>query len=137
MKRPPVLSLVATRLAQAEATLRDAEILHTGNGDPRSTVNRSYYAAFYAVLALLQIIKKVPRSHDGAVSLFDAQFIRTGLLKKRFSEILHQLFRARLEDDYERLDPVTRREAEKALKTAGEFVAEVRRYIEQNARLNP
>jgi uncharacterized protein (UPF0332 family) len=35
---------------------------------------------FYAVLALLQKVGKVPRKHSGAISLFDTEFVRKGRL---------------------------------------------------------
>jgi len=61
----------------------------------RTVVNRAHYAAFYAVLALLQTIGKTPRKHKGALTLFDTEFIRTGLLSKELSGALHELFDAR------------------------------------------
>jgi uncharacterized protein len=85
-------------------------------------VNRSYYAAFYAVIALLQSKKKSPRTHDGALALFDKEFVRTGKVQKRYSKIIHHLFEQRLEDDYERLDNVSAGEARKAIANAQEFV---------------
>src|SRR5438477_8771473 len=57
-----------------------------------------YYAAFYAVLALLQAIGKTPRRHRGVLTLFDTECVRTGLLPKELSAALHQLFDARQED---------------------------------------
>ena len=74
-------------------------------------MNRAYYAAFYAVLALLQTIGKTPRKHQGVLTLFNTEFVRTGLLPKTLSEELHRLFEARQEDDYRRLDPVLPEEA--------------------------
>jgi uncharacterized protein (UPF0332 family) len=38
-------------------------------------VNRAYYAMFYAVLALLQRIGRVPSRHAGVISLFDTEFV--------------------------------------------------------------
>jgi uncharacterized protein (UPF0332 family) len=95
----------------------------------RTAVNRAYYAAFYAVLALLQTIGKAPRKHRGAIGLFDTEFIRTGLLPKELSMTLHQLFDARQEDDYRRFDPVTIEEANDLLGIAERFVRAVRKHL--------
>ncbi len=52
MSRKHVRALVAYRLEQAEEAIRSAETL-LASGLHRDSVNRSYYAMFYAVLALL------------------------------------------------------------------------------------
>jgi uncharacterized protein (UPF0332 family) len=41
------------RIHRARETLRDAHLLLDQEGSPESVINRSYYAMFYAVLALL------------------------------------------------------------------------------------
>jgi uncharacterized protein (UPF0332 family) len=93
-----------------------------GGGQPRSVVNRAYYAAFYALLALLQAKQLPPRSHQGALQLFDREFVHAGHVPKELSRDLHALFRMRQEDDYRRLDPVPREEAEQALKLSETFL---------------
>ena len=45
------------RLEQAEETLADARMMLAGGASARSVVNRSYYAMFYGVLALLLSMK--------------------------------------------------------------------------------
>jgi uncharacterized protein (UPF0332 family) len=71
MKPEHVAELVKFRLEQARATLEDARFLHEGGRTPQSIINRAYYAMFYAALALLQTIGKVPAKHSGVLSLFD------------------------------------------------------------------
>jgi len=48
-----VATLIKYRMEQANKAIEDALCLETGNGSPRSIINRTYYAMFYAVLALL------------------------------------------------------------------------------------
>jgi uncharacterized protein (UPF0332 family) len=64
--------------------------LAAGRG-ARTAINRAYYAAFYAVLALLQALGKTPRKHRGVLTLFDTECVRTGRLPKDLSAALHQL----------------------------------------------
>jgi len=45
-------TLLAYRLKQAEETLADAQAMAESKLSPRSIVNRTYYAMFYAVLGL-------------------------------------------------------------------------------------
>jgi uncharacterized protein (UPF0332 family) len=69
------------------------------------------------VLALLQAIGKTLRKHRGVLALFDTECVRTGLLPQELSAALHQLFDARQEDDYRRLDPVLPEEAMETILT--------------------
>ena len=99
--------LVQARLAQARESLGDAQALLAVGGSGRSIVNRSYYAMFYSVLALLQTISQVPRRHRGAIGLFDREFIRPGLLPRELSTDLHRIFETRQADGYLEIAPVS------------------------------
>jgi uncharacterized protein (UPF0332 family) len=121
--------LVARRMQQAAEALEDGRYLLAAGRGARTAVNRAYYAAFYAVLALLQAIGKTPRRHRGVLTLFDTECVRTGLVPKELSAALHQLFDARQEDDYRRLDPVLPEEATDLITVAEQFVQAIRDYI--------
>ncbi|MBI4619882.1 MAG: HEPN domain-containing protein [Desulfobacterales bacterium] len=60
MKQDDTRELVRHRIEQALTALEDARFLLDGKRSPQSIVNRAYYAMFYAALALLQSISKVP-----------------------------------------------------------------------------
>ena len=62
--------LVRCRLGQADEPLRAASIL-LREDSLRASVNRSYYAMFYAVLALLATRKEETSKHSGVIALFD------------------------------------------------------------------
>jgi len=76
-----------------------------GNRSPQSIVNRSYYAMFYAVLALLQKISKVPSKHSGVISLFDKEFVKKGVFAKDLSKDFHKAFELRQTVDYKIIRP--------------------------------
>jgi uncharacterized protein (UPF0332 family) len=78
-------------MQQATEALEDGRYLLSAGRGARTAVNRAYYAAFYAVLALLQTVGKTPRKHRGVLTLFNTQFVRTGLLPKMLSEELANL----------------------------------------------
>jgi uncharacterized protein (UPF0332 family) len=88
------------RLRQAEGVLRDARSLIDVAGTRESIVNRVYYAMFYAVLAALQSIRRAPRKHRGAISLFDTEFVLKGVFTKEMSADLHRIFESRQDIDY-------------------------------------
>jgi hypothetical protein len=71
MKPEEIEVLINYRLEQAEAALDDAKYLLEGQRSPQGIINRSYYAMFYAAIALLQKIGKIPSKHAGVISLFD------------------------------------------------------------------
>jgi len=82
MKEEEVANLIKYRLEQAQTALEDARFLLEGDRSPQSIVNRAYYAMFYAVLALLQKIGKVPSKHTGVISIFDTEFVAKDIFKK-------------------------------------------------------
>ena len=69
-------------LARAEETLRAAEVL-LREGLTNDAVGRAYYAGFHAVRALLFSVGLEPRSHRGAIQLFNLHFVRTGKIDAR------------------------------------------------------
>jgi uncharacterized protein len=127
--------LMAYRLQQAEETLQDAATMLTGNFSSRSIVNLSYYAAFYAVLALFlsEGISIRTSKHSGIISVFNKEFILSGKIDRRFSKILHRLFDARQEGDYKELIIVTHDEASSYVDQASELILMVKKMIEQKA----
>lgn len=62
-------TLFRYRLSQAEETLADAIMMLDGGAGPRSILNRSYYAMFYGVLALLlhQNVEHATSKHAGII----------------------------------------------------------------------
>jgi len=92
--------LIKYRIIRAKDTLDDAMIL----ADKRkwnSSINRLYYAAYYAVMALLLKNDIKPTTHNGAKSNFSEHFIKTGLIPLRFGKMYSQLFTWRQKGDYD------------------------------------
>jgi len=128
-----IRALVQYRLEQAEETLRASTLLmeHSLGG----VMNRSYYAMFYAALALLALRQLETSKHSGAISLFDREFVRTGVFPRELSRWLHQAFRQRLAADYAPLNTVTEDEARQVLDEASQFVAQVKAHLIQELHL--
>jgi uncharacterized protein (UPF0332 family) len=62
--------------------------------------NRLYYAAFYAVSAVLLGRQQSFRKHSGVRAAFHRQFIKTGMLDMKWGRLYDQLFEDRQEGDY-------------------------------------
>lgn len=82
MNQDHVKVLVSRRMEQATGCLEDGRFLLSAKRGARTVVNRAYYAAFYAVLALLQTTGRTPRKHKGVLALFDSEFVKPGLLSR-------------------------------------------------------
>ncbi|MBF0310674.1 MAG: HEPN domain-containing protein [Magnetococcales bacterium] len=128
--------LIAHRMEQAEESLSDATLLLEGKRY-RASVNRSYYAMFYAVLALL-IAKGLGTSkHSGAIALFDREYVRNGIFARDLSKWLHTTFLERQKADYDDLSQVDGEQAETAVRHANTFVAQVRSHLQESAAFVP
>ena len=129
MNPEDIASLIKYRLEQAHTALEDAKYLLEGNRSPQSIINRAYYAMFYATLALLQKISKVPSKHSGAISLFDTEFVLKGIFSKDLSKAFHKAFELRQTADYRSVASISRDRAEEIYKDAVDFVEKVENYF--------
>lgn len=129
MKEQEIFHLVKYRLQQADTALEDGRFLLEGRRSPQSIVNRAYYAMFYAALALLQKIGKVPSKHAGVVSLFDTEFVVQGIFPKELSKDFHKAFELRQAFDYRVMEPSSPEKAAELLEKARSFVGEVKDYL--------
>ena len=134
MSAQDVRKLVAYRLEQAEESLRDAGVLLGGQGSPRSIVNRSYYAMFYSVLALLLAEGKSASSHAGVLSLFDREFVHAGVFSRQISRDLHQAFDLRHFADYKETACVSPERAREIFARAENFVRTIRQHLADRGR---
>ncbi|OQX23755.1 MAG: hypothetical protein BWK80_24325 [Desulfobacteraceae bacterium IS3] len=123
-----IKALVRYRIDQADESLEAAKIL-LEKGLLRQTVNRSYYAMFYAVLALLATRKMETSKHSGAIALFDKEFIKQGIFAKDFSRWLHKAFDLRQEADYKADYQVTKEISDITLENTVTFLKEVKTVL--------
>lgn len=123
-----IKALVRYRMQQADEALEAAKILLDKSFE-RQTLNRAYYAMFYAVLALLSTRKMETSKHTGAIALFDKEFIRKGIFTSDFSRWLHKAFDLRQEADYKADCQVTKESAIISLENAEIFIKEVKAVL--------
>jgi uncharacterized protein (UPF0332 family) len=118
------LDLSAYRLEKAKKLLKQAEILlNTASYD--GSINRSYYAIFNALRALLAFISVDSRKHSGVMSFFDRYFVKTGICEKQFSQIVHTAFEVRQVSDYEDFYRPTAEQAQQQFDNATKLIEEV------------
>ena len=124
------------RLSKAEAYLKDAQTtLKMGLYD--TAANRSYYAVFHAMRALLALEGKDFKKHSGVISYFQKAYIKSGIFEKRFSDIVKSAFSLRQESDYEDFYVISKEEVIDQVDEADVFLKEIRQYIDRCVRSTP
>jgi uncharacterized protein (UPF0332 family) len=123
-----IQALVAYRLEQADESIEAARTL-LDKRLIRPSVNRAYYAMFYAVLALLAKGKRETSKHSGVIALFDKDFVKQGIFKKDYSRWFHDAFDLRQRSDYAPDYHVSLEEAEITLKNAERFVGKAKKVL--------
>ncbi len=86
-------------LIRARETLIESKFAH-GSQFWNMSVNRSYYAMFYAVTAVLRTKEIVRSKHSGLVSAFIENFANTGLFEVKYAQSLNKGFKFRNVNDY-------------------------------------
>jgi len=133
MKEEEIFHLIQYRLEQAQVAIDDAKFLIDGKRSPQSIVNRSFYAMFYAALALLQKAGKVPSKHTGVISLFDTEFALKGVFPKELSKDFHKAFELRQISDYKVVEVLSPEKAQDTWNKAVRFVQAVKKYLIQSS----
>ena len=114
-------ALVAEYLASSNTRLRAARVLLDAQ-HWADAISRAYYAILDAATAGLIQRDIVPQSHEGTMMLFSQQYVKPGLVEKRFADVFKRIRKARVEADYRHERVFTQEEAERACAQAAEFV---------------
>ena len=89
------------------------------------SVSRAYYAAYHLLRALLLSRGLEPRSHSGAIHLFNTEFVRGGFLPSSHNRLLGGLQRARELADYDSAVAFSAEDARQSLADARAFAREI------------
>lgn len=132
-----IQAIVKYRIDQAEESLKDAQLLVDSGGSFRSIINRSYYVMFYAALALIAAKGTGSSKHSGAISIFDREYVKTGVFQKEMSKMLHKAFNLRQESDYKEFIIITKEEAHRIKKGAEDFLKKIKDYLQSHIESSP
>jgi uncharacterized protein (UPF0332 family) len=124
---------IAANLERAEASIQAAKDLAEG-GYYDFVASRAYYAAFYAATAVLLCEELEFSKHSGVIAFIHREFVKTGRLDKRHGKNLNWLFELRGVGDYGATIHVSRRDAERAIKVAAEFLDAIEALIDEEER---
>jgi uncharacterized protein (UPF0332 family) len=126
-----ILQAIHLRVGQALETLEEANALRE-HGLWRGVINRSYYAMFYAVLALGVSREVVLSKHSQVLTFFDKEFVKTKIFQRELSRSLHLGFDQRQVTDYGDIWEVSQEEAETVFSEARLFVESIDAYLKIN-----
>ncbi|MBW8050258.1 MAG: HEPN domain-containing protein [Cytophagales bacterium] len=117
------------RLKHANESLEEANVLLREGMSARSIMNRLYYAIHYSVLALFLKKQIEIASHSGARNLFGRYFIKTGILEKGLSKVLHVAFDLRIKGDYNQTVDLQKGDVENMFPKVQDFVNKIEEYL--------
>ena len=122
------IALSKARYENAQECLRAARGLVT-SGSYKSAANRSYYAVFHAMRAVLAFDGVDMKHHSGIISEFRKRYIKTNIFETRLSEIISVLFDVRTDSDYDDFFVISRKETLEQIQNAAYFLDAIETYI--------
>ncbi|NCO56346.1 MAG: antitoxin [Bacteroidetes bacterium CG02_land_8_20_14_3_00_31_25] len=123
--------LIKYRINRANETIGEVENL-IKLGYFNTSINRIYYACYYAVIAL--ILKKglSAKSHDGVRQIFGLHYVKTGLISKEHAKYFTDLFDRRQTGDYDDFVVYKKETVEELFKPAKDFINTIEELIKSN-----
>ena len=106
------------RMEKARDDLETSEMMFNNNKFSQS-INRSYYAMFHAVRALLALSKFDSQKHSGIISYFNFHFVKSEI---EYSKMLTTAFKIRNDSDYKNFYIIALQDAELQLENANKFL---------------
>lgn len=122
------IALSKIRLDNAKERIAFAdEILAIG--DYKTVANRSYYAVFSAMRAVLALDGIDSKKHSGIIAEFRMNYLKTEILPKTLSPMIDALVEIRQGSDYDDFYVVSKEEVCEQLENAKVFVSEVEKFL--------
>lgn len=116
------------RFAKAEECLADAKLL-LERESYKSAANRSYYAVFHAMRAVLAYDGYDSKKHSGIIAEFRRLYIKTGIFESSMSDTICSLFDLRTDSDYNDFFVASKADVAAQVKNAEHFVDRVKSYL--------
>ena len=124
------ISLAKYRLEKALSCIEESE-MSFDNKAYGTSLNRSYYAIFHSVRAVLALDGVDRKKHSGVIAYFQQNYIKTGIFDKKFSRMIFDAFDVRMDSDYEDFFVYSHDDVEKQLGNAKLFYEEMKKYVEE------
>jgi uncharacterized protein (UPF0332 family) len=119
---------VHRRLDHARESLKDAKILFNEGVELSFVMNSLYYSFLYPVLGLIQARGLPAPTQSTAISLFEREYVQTGVFESRFLDALRKAFDLRPACDCQRNIVIA--DIEELMPIAREFLDAVDKTIQ-------
>lgn len=116
-------------IEKAKNALDEAKILFDAE-KYYGAANRSYYAAFHAMSAILIYDGYQLKKHSGVIAKFRELYIKTGIFDKAMSEQITSLFQIRTDCDYDSFYVVAKSDVAEQIVNAGAIIAAVEKRLD-------
>lgn len=116
--------LVEHRISKAKETLKEVDTL-IKNKFWSTSVNRLYYACYYAVIALLVKNEIKAQTHAGVRQMFGLHFVKAKLIDKNSGKFYSDIFDKRQTGDYDDFITFTESEVKSLLQPAKQLIQEI------------
>ena len=120
--------LSAVRLDLALNCLNTAKV-NRDIGDYRAAANRSYYAIFHAMRAVLALDEVDMSKHSGIMAEFRKRYLKTEILDRKLSATISQAFEVRNASDYDDFYIVSREDVDLQIDKAIQFIITIGEYL--------
>lgn len=125
------INLAKYRIDTARETLNVAkECLE--NKHYKDSINRSYYASFYAARAILALERIDFKRHKDVIAYFNKNYVVTGIFEKDIGRKLARLQQKREQSDYDDFFIASKEEAQKQYNNAENIISAIIEYLRKN-----
>lgn len=129
MSTPSKRDITHIKINRARSALKEAQLLFENNYHAAS-LNRLYYACFYAATALLYSKDIFVKTHSGVKQMLSLHFVVPGLINDDYGKIYSDLFRNRTSVDYDDIIFADVQLVKKYLGFANDFVLLAQNILE-------
>jgi uncharacterized protein (UPF0332 family) len=98
-------------------------------GDYKTVANRSYYAVFSAMRAVLSLDNFDSKKHSGVISEFRRKYIKTEVFPIELSDTITELEYVRQNSDYDDFYVISKQKVSQQLDLAKEFVTVIEKHL--------
>ena len=117
-------ALIKYRMDKARKTFNEIDIL-LKNKLYNTAVNRLYYAAYYAVIALLIKHNINAQTHAGVRQMFGLHFIKSSLISKDSGKFFSDIYDMRQTGDYDDFIDYTKEDVLDLIEPANKLISKI------------
>jgi uncharacterized protein (UPF0332 family) len=122
------IDLAKYRIERARDCLQSAE--REAKADSfKTAANRSYYAIFHSIRAVLALDNFDSKKHSGIIAAFRERYIKAGKFAPHFSDVIGEAFEVRNNSDYQDFYVVPKSDVIEQIENAKLFLEAVVKYI--------